>query len=216
MTHDARPYVSAPEDLVLHSTRVLGYATTTRIAGRLGLDPGVVEDLLLDFGVRGWVGHSTFAGSSGWSATDAGRVEGERRLAAELDRSGSRDTVVGVHADFLPLNRRFGEACTRWQVRPDRTDPMALNDHTDWAWDEGVLRALASVDARLRGLVDRLAGRLQRFDGYADRYSAALAKVDAGERRWVDAPDVDSCHTVWIQLHEDLLATLGIPRGSDG
>ncbi len=157
MTPDARPYVSAPEDLVLHGTRVLGYATTTRIAGRFGLDPGVVEDLLLDLGVRGWVGHSTFAGSSGWSATDAGRVEGERRLAAELDRAGARDTVVGVHADFLPLNRRFGEACTRWQVRPDRTDPMALNDHTDWAWDEGVLRALA-VGRRATARIGRPAG----------------------------------------------------------
>jgi hypothetical protein len=26
----------------------------------------------------------------------------------------------------------------------------------------------------------------------------------------------DSCHTVWIQFHEDLLATLGIPRDADG
>ena len=200
---------------MLHGTRVLGFATATRIAARFALDPGAVEDLLLDFGVRGWVGHSAFAGSSGWSATDAGRAEGERRLAAELDRAGARGTVVGVHADFLPLNRRFAEACTRWQVRPDRNDPMARNDHTDWAWDEGVLRALGSVDTALRGLVDRLTSRLQRFDGYADRYTAALAKVDAGERRWVDDPEVDSCHTVWIQLHEDLLATLGIPRGSD-
>jgi len=32
-------------------------------------------------------------------------------------------------------------------------------------------------------------------------------------RRWVDAIGIDSCHTVWFQLHEDLLATLGIPRG---
>jgi hypothetical protein len=23
------------------------------------------------------------------------------------------------------------------------------------------------------------------------------------------------CHILWIQFHEDLLATLGIPRGSD-
>ena len=56
----------------------------------------------------------------------------------------------------------------------------------------------------------------QRFDGHAERSAAAPARVDAGERRWVDPPEVDSCHTVWIQLHEDLLATLGIPRGSDG
>lgn len=54
-----------------------------------------------------------------------------------------------------------------------------------------------------------------RFGGYADRYSSALAKVDRGQRAWVDAHDRDSCHILWIQFHEDLLATLGIPRGSD-
>ena len=48
-----------------------------------------------------------------------------------------------------------------------------------------------------------------------DRYSTALARVDSGERRWVDSPEIDSCHTVWAQLHEDLLATLGLPRGPD-
>jgi hypothetical protein len=39
--------------------------------------------------------------------------------------------------------------------------------------------------------------------------------VDQGNRAWVDAPGRDSCHILWIQFHEDLLATLGIPRGSD-
>jgi hypothetical protein len=46
-------------------------------------------------------------------------------------------------------------------------------------------------------------------------YSWALSKAETGQRAWVDAFDRDSCHMVWIQFHEDLLATLGIPRGSD-
>lgn len=210
-----RPYVSAPQDLVLHGPRVLGYASASRIAARYRLDARVVEELLLDFEASGWVRHSSFAGSSGWSVTDAGRRENERWLAVELDRAGARDTVTRVHAEFVPLNRRFGTACTNWQVRPTRADPMAPNDHDDWTWDERVLRTLATLDRSLRRLCDRLAACLQRFDGYADRYSSALARVDAGQRRWVDAPDLDSCHTVWIQLHEDLLATLGVPRAAD-
>jgi hypothetical protein len=92
---------------------------------------------------------------------------------------------------------------------------MAFNDHADWAWDERVLRTLTSLGHAFAHLCDRLASCLHRFDGYADRYSVALARVDAGQRRWVDAPELDSCHTVWMQFHEDLLATLGIPRGSD-
>jgi hypothetical protein len=208
------PYVSAPDDLVLHGPRVLGFASSSRIAARFRLDAGFVDELLLDYEAKGWVRHSSFAGNSGWWLTDDGRVENERRLAIEIDRAGARDAVTGVHAEFIPLNRRFGTACTNWQIRPTRADPMALNDHTDWPWDERVLRTLKVVDM-FRQMCTRLAECLQRCDGYTDRYSSALAKLEAGQRRWVDAPDFDSCHTVWIQFHEDLLATLGIPRGSD-
>lgn len=81
--------------------------------------------------------------------------------------------------------------------------------------DERALGTLASLGRALAGLGGELAGRLARFDGYAARYAAALGRVDRGERRWVDSPEVDSCHTVWVQLHEDLLATLGLARGSD-
>jgi len=208
-------YVSAPEDLALHGVRVLGFATASRIAGRYGLDAGTVGESLLDFEACGWARDLSFADTSGWSLTDAGRGENERRLAAELDAAGVRDAVTTAHAAFMPLNRRFGTACTDWQVRPTRADPMALNDHTDWRWDERVLAALASMDRPFRHLCDQLAGCLERFGGYAGRYSSALGKVETGQLAWVDAPDRDSCHMVWIQFHEDLLATLGIPRGSD-
>lgn len=56
-----------------------------------------------------------------------------------------------------------------------------------------------------------------RVMGFASApHVAVRCGLDAGQRRWVDAPELDSCHTVWIQFHEDLLATLGIPRGSEG
>ncbi|HEU4426730.1 MAG TPA: transcriptional regulator [Pilimelia sp.] len=208
-------YVSAPDDLALHGVRVLGFPTTSRIAARYGLDVDLVNELLLDFEATGWIRHLSFAGSSGWSLTDTGRAVNERRLAAELDRAGARETFTSAHATFLPLNRRFCDACTAWQVRPTRLDPMAFNDHTDWRWDDRVLQTLTSLGRSFMGLVDRLAESLARFDGYANLYSAALSKVAAGQRAWVDAPDRDSLHIVWIQFHEDLLATLGIPRGSD-
>ncbi|HEX7745956.1 MAG TPA: transcriptional regulator [Micromonosporaceae bacterium] len=207
--------MSAPDDLVLHGSRVLGFASSSRIAARFGLDAGIVDELLLDHEARGWVRRSNFAGSSGWYLTDDGRVENERRLAIELGRAGAGDAVMSAHVAFVPLNRGFGTACTDWQIRPTRADPMAFNDHTDWRWDERVLRTLKALDDAFRQMCIRPAECLQRFDGYADRYSSALAKVEAGQRRWVDAPEFDSCHTVWIQFHEDLLATLGIPRGSD-
>lgn len=208
-------HVSATADLILHAPRVLGFASVQRIAARYQLDADEVEDHLLPFAATGWVAHSRFADTSGWHLTDAGRHEDERRLAMELDLVGARATATRAHRAFLPLNQRFGRACTDWQIRPTTRDAMAHNDHTDWGWDDRVFRALDALGHQLEAVMDPLAGALQRFDGYTASYAAALAKVNAAKPRWIDAPDIDSCHTVWIQLHEDLLSTLGIPRGTD-
>ncbi len=208
-------YESAPEDLALLGARVLGFPRASRIAARYGLAQTVVEEALLDFEARGWARHTSFAESSGWSTTEAGKAEVERRLDAELDRAGARAAVSAAHTAFGPLNRRFSTACTDWQIRPTRIDPMAFNDHSDWSWDERVLKTLTSAGHTFRQLCDELAAALARFHGYADRYFAALAHVDAGRRAWIDAYDRDSCHLVWIQFHEDLLATLNLPRGAE-
>jgi hypothetical protein len=88
------------------------------------------------------------------------------------------------------------------------------NDHTDWSWDDCVFDELHGLQGRLQPVGEQLAAALARFDGYAERYSAALDRVDRGERAWVAQPKIDSCHTVWMELHEDLLATLGLERGS--
>jgi hypothetical protein len=210
MTH-----ASAPDDLTLHGVRVLGFPTASRVAARYGLDAGTVGEALLDFEATGWVRHLSFGGASGWALTDAGRTENERRLAAELATAGARQAVSTAHTTFLPLNRRLGDACTKWQIKPTRADPMAINDHTDWRWDEKVLRTLASIVSSFGPLCGQLTGCLARFGGYAGLYSAALSKAQAGQGDWVDGHDRDSCHTVWIQFHEDLLATLGIPRSTD-
>jgi len=207
-------YRSDPADLALHGVRVLGFAPAARVADRFGLDIAATGEALLDYEARGWVRQLRFGGSAGWSMTAAGRTENHARLAAELDLAGARDVVTAAHTAFLPLNERLGIACTSWQIRPTPADPLAFNDHADWRWDRRGLDALGSRDASFGRLCDQLAARLARFGGYADRYSAALARARDGQHAWVDGPDRDSCHLVWIQFHEDLLATLGMARGA--
>jgi hypothetical protein len=206
---------SDPSTLTLHAVRLLGFAKIQRVASRFGIGRGEVEEHLLDFEAHGWVKRSEFAGSAGWSLTDRGRRENSRQLAAELDACGVRRTVTEVHRRFLPLNARFLEAVTRWQIRPLSGHPLATNDHTDFRWDDRVIESLQSVGRRLVPLNTDLVNALARFEGYTDRYNAALVRVSRGENRWVDGLGVDSCHVVWMQLHEDLLATLGLDRGDE-
>jgi hypothetical protein len=195
--------------LVLHAVRLLGFADTQAIARRFELHG--VEDALNDAEARGWATYSSFAGTSGWSLTEAGRTENERLLKAEL--ADNADVVQKLYDEFLPLNGMLQQACTDWQLRPTAKDPLAANDHSDAAWDAGVLQELKVIDGALRGITRRLTEVLPRFQGYDSRFSRALARANAGDVAWVDRSDVDSCHRVWFELHEDLLATLNLRRG---
>jgi hypothetical protein len=47
------------------------------------------------------------------------------------------------------------------------------------------------------------------------RFALALGEAQHGDHRWVHSIELDSCHTVWFQLHEDLLATFGVQRGAE-
>jgi hypothetical protein len=207
---------SSPELLTLHCVRVAGMTDAATVARRTGLAQDVVAELLLDDQAHGWVTRVEFADLSGWSLTEAGRREGERRLAEELERTGARAAVDAVHDTFVRLNERFLSTVTAWQIRPQAWDRLAANDHDDPAWDGRVLDDLGSFRRRLGPLCAALTGALDRFAGYDDRFAAALDRAEAGQLGWVDGTGVDSCHTVWIQLHEDLLATLGLERGTPG
>ena len=201
--------------LVLHAVRLTGFADTPAIAQRFDLPLAPTDEALHDAEARGWTTRSAFAGTTGWSLTECGRAENERLLAAELTDLKGRDTVLKVYDEFLPLNAVLQRACTDWQLRPSSTDPLAANDHSDPAWDSGVLHELAVIDRALDSIASRLTAVLPRFRGYDTRFSAALARATAGEGGWVDRSDVDSCHRVWFELHEDLLATLNLQRGDE-
>ncbi|MGI5271572.1 transcriptional regulator [Nonomuraea sp. CA-218870] len=205
---------SPPGLLVLHAVRITGYADTPAIARRFGLDPAETKEALLDAEAFGWVRHTSFADDGGWSLTERGRAENERLLAAELAQVGGAGLVREVYRAFLPLNGTLRRACTDWQLRPVAGDRLATNDHSDPVWDARILRELAAVGRALVPLAERLAGLLTRFRGYDTRYAEALTRARAGEAAWVDRTDVDSCHRVWFELHEDLIATLGIDRSA--
>jgi hypothetical protein len=112
---------------------------------------------------------------------------------------------------FRSMNREVLQVCTDWQVRPGG----APNDHTDAAYDWSVIDRLGAIDDRAGPLVRRLASADSRFGGYRERLRAARRRVVDGEREWLTSPRVDSYHTVWMELHEDLLAALGLERRTE-
>ncbi|GAF50794.1 hypothetical protein [Rhodococcus wratislaviensis] len=190
--------------LVLHAVRILGYAETDRIAARFALPVGLAAEHLLDAEARGWVTHIAFAGDSGWSLTEAGKVHGERLLAAELDRCGTRAVVVRVHRDFLPHNVAVADSCTAWQLAE-----IGLGEATVTI-GETISRLGTAADA-LAELEARLVAGMDRFAGYHQRFAGAVERAGT-EPAWITATDRDSCHRVWFEFHEDLIASLGLTR----
>ncbi|MER7343872.1 transcriptional regulator [Streptomyces aurantiacus] len=210
MTH-----ASTPDLLVLHAVRVTGIADGAAVSRRAGIDRDTVDELLPDFEAYGWVTHVEFAGTGGWTLTERGRAEDTRKLAGELAESGARATVEQAHKAFEVLNGRLVQACTDWQLRPAEGARLASNDHSDPEWDARVLGELTLIGGELRALVDDLTGALARFGGYDERFSAALGRARGGEGQWVAGVGIASCHAVWMELHEDLLSTLGLARGAE-
>jgi hypothetical protein len=207
---------SEPGLLVLHAVRLLGMADDAAAARRFSLDPGVAGELLLDHQAYGWVTWSAFAGVGGWSLTDRGRAENERMLAAELgDVPGGADAVRRAHRAFLPLNAGLQQACPDWQIRAAPGAALAANDHGDPAWDARVLAELGDLAAEVVPLTGALSAVLERFRGYDVRFAAALERARTGDPSGVDGTGTDSCHRVWFELHEDLIATLGLRRGAE-
>ncbi|CAH0265002.1 hypothetical protein SRABI26_03496 [Arthrobacter sp. Bi26] len=192
--------------LTLHAMRLLGFADTESVAERFGQDPHHAERLLIDAGAKGWALRSSFGGTRGWSLTVAGRTENERLLAAELDSTGGYAVVTAVHAKFAPLNADVVAACSKLQLHW-----LADGDQPNGGIDEQTHQTFAQAAASLSDLEVRLTAVLSRFGGYAKRLEQAVANA-ATEPAWLTATDRDSFHRVWFELHEDLIATLGIPR----
>ncbi len=203
---------SPPSLLVLHAVRIVGFADNSVIASRYAINLGEATEILRDAEARGWVQHAAFADLEGWFLTESGRVENECQLAGELARIGKADELCDIYRDFLPLNTRLQQACTDWQLRPAPGNRLDVNDHSDPEWDRAILEELNRIDLALVPLAERLNGVLARFRGYDTRFSTALRRAHAGERNWVDSTHIDSCHRVWFELHEDLIATLGLDR----
>lgn len=204
-----------PALLPVHGVRVLGHASAQEVAGLYDLDAAETEEHLLDAEARGWVQRPAYRPGERWSVTGRGRTAGEELLAAELDALGTREEVRAAHARFLPLNARLGPTMTRWQLRPTPQDPLAANDHLDRGYDARVLREVAALVDELGGVTADLATAVPRMGVHQPRAHGAARAALAGDHAWVDSPEVASVNLVWIQLHEDLLATLGIPRGEE-
>jgi hypothetical protein len=209
MTRPDSAHATGADLLVLHTLRCIGFASLDRVVAAAGLPEPEVESELIDLAVAGLV--TRVAGEfGGWGLTEAGRVADAERIADELETAGTRAVVAAAYDGFLALNPQLLDLCGAWQIR-SVDGVTSANDHADPAYDARVLDRLTDLDRRAEVACAALFAAMLRFRRYRVRLGDALARARSGALEHV-TDSTASYHAVWFQLHEDLLATLDIPR----
>ena len=191
------------ELLVVRTLRLKGRADLATLTAVTGVDsaPVIVASLVESGAAREVRGHWMLSGS-GTELLD-GLLEEER---AGLDHAA----VAEIYEQFVAVNGEFKAIASDWQMRGSD-----LNDHQDVAYDARVLARFADFHERAIGLVTRATGLVSRLAIYGPRLQRAREKVRGGDTAWFLKPLIDSYHTVWFELHEELIGLAGLSRGSE-
>jgi pyruvate,orthophosphate dikinase len=148
-----------------------------------------------------------------FSLTPEGKARGAALVAAHQEQWGKAEAEAALDA-FVPFDQHMKGVVTSWQMR-EVDGQQILNDHSDAAYDAGVLAEVAGLHAGVGPWLRGLGARLPWLGGYAARLDEAARLVAGGDARYIASPRVDSYHSVWFELHEDLILLAGRTRADE-
>lgn len=150
-----------------------------------------------------------------------GRVRATPALIAKMGEwFAGEATRLGPHIEaqmesFHAVNTDFKIVVTDWQMRCVDGN-MVPNDHTDTEYDASVVARLrCDIHAAIGPILGALARAEPRLGRYLERLELALAAVEDGIGEMVAHPLKDSYHTVWFELHEELIRLSGRNRAEE-
>ncbi|MGB6229946.1 MAG: hypothetical protein WBF53_07455 [Litorimonas sp.] len=190
---------------LMTALRIKGFAKAEALAETLGLDADAVALCLSDLAEQGYVSETRI----GAKLTPKGQGRADSLTAEERASVPALDWDA-LYDEFHHLNGPFKQTIADWQIRDG-----APNDHTDAAYDDTIRARIDETHTGIGPVLEKLGAKLPRLSRYADRFETAIAAVRAGENRMVAAPIIDSYHTVWFELHEDLIRLSGRTRAEE-
>jgi hypothetical protein len=199
--------VSDLEFLALHGLAVRKAGPPSAVAEILGEDPDQVASALRSAAEAG----RAVEARELFMVTPAGRDWLLERYPETFAAFRANGSAVEGYARFERINRELLQLFTEWQMMPVGKETMP-NDHSDPAYDDRIIDRLGALHERAERPLQDFAALEPRFREYVRRLDAAYDKTLAGEHDFVSGAKVDSYHTVWFELHEDLLRTLGRER----
>jgi pyruvate, orthophosphate dikinase len=189
-------------DRLLRVISLKGFAPLDGVVDAMLSTPDNVSPVLDQLAIDGLVTTSADA----YRLTDAGTEEMASLVESERAALGNEGATAALDA-FLDLDREVKEIVTAWQMRDGQ-----VNDHVDAAYDAGVIERLDALHADAIAWLTPLEPSLARLADYRLRLDRAVKAAKTGDGRYVASPRVDSYHTVWFELHEDLIQLAGRTR----
>jgi hypothetical protein len=191
----------------LHGLAILRTATAADVARRMALDPAEAA-AMLDLAIAH--GRVLKAGDKLVLAPLA-----RLALAADYSRTcaalRAEPAFLAAVARFEEVNRELKALMTDWQTRT--VAGVALpNDHSDPAHDDRIIDRLGRFHDRIDPLLGQFAALVPRLEVYREGLLEALEKAEDGDIAFVSDVGCESYHTLWFDLHEDLLRLSGTER----
>lgn len=189
---------------VLQAIRLKGRIAPADIAATLGEEPNAVAAAVTAATEAGLLIEGKTVRLS-----PEGRARLNELLAAERENA-DQAAISAAYDKFRSVNADFKALVADWQL----TDGEP-NAHDNQEYDSAVLARLVDVHERVTPVTAAVASQLPRLARYSDKLAAALAKIQLGDTTWLTRPIADSYHTVWFELHEELILAAGLTRESE-
>jgi pyruvate,orthophosphate dikinase len=205
---------------VMRALALLGFATDERIAVSLAIPAEAVRRAIDGFPP----GHLNRT-ARGLQVAPDGRAWLHACLDAERDGI-DRAAADRAYQAFMSFDHRFKHLVTDWQMKTvnvgERSDAVlrtalgqtVANDHADPAYDAAVRCRLGAFHRELLPLLSDICALAPRLQPFRSRLARASAAVEAGDGTMIASPLKDSFHTVWFELHEELIHLTGRDRAS--
>lgn len=194
-------------DLVLHGVAIKKHAAPEEIAGLLGLAPEVVNAQLMRACADGRLRDT----GGRYALSPLARVALEAGYSRTFAEARTNDEFMKAYEAFELINLELKSIITEWQTINIGGQPVP-NDHSDAEHDNKVIDRLGDCHERAEEIFRRLEDAMPRLSIYRHKLLQALEKAEAGSLEWVSDARIESYHTLWFELHEDLLRIVGRAR----
>jgi hypothetical protein len=193
--------------LVLHGVAVKKHADAQAIVEFTGLPGDTVTKLLAEAVRSGRIVEA----QGKYLLAPLARVALEGQYGSTCASLRDSPSFMSSYEAFERINAQLKALITDWQTL-EVGGARVANDHSDEDYDMRVIDRLGALHERAESVLAQLTREVPRFAYYTRNLLAALERAEEGEAEWVSDARLPSYHTLWFELHEDLLRLVGRQR----